>query len=170
MTAYRWAIQTASSRSMCSLPLPSMASMAHMRLSSGRCIVVWQPSVINSCLRFLKAPRVLIPVATKVLHRKRPALIPMLDNVVLAHYLRTLPNRLPGATQDKARAAGIAIEALGMFRADLEAVQPEVAAVVAALASAGFSLSPVRTLEILLWTEIEERGYYREASATTREA
>jgi hypothetical protein len=112
----------------------------------------------------VQAPRVLIPVATKVLHRKRPALIPMLDNVVLAHYLRTSPTRLPGATQDKARAAGVAIDAMRLFRADLEAAQIEIASVVDALAGEGYAHSPVRVLEILLWTEIEERGYYRQAS------
>lgn len=102
-------------------------------------------------------PRVLIPVATKVLHRKRPALIPMLDNVVLAHYL----GRLPPATQDKTRAAGVAVEVLGKFRDDLAAVHSEVDAVTADLAAAGFELTPVRVLEVLLWTEVEDRGYYR---------
>ena len=57
---------------------------------------------------------VLAPVATKVLHRKRRSLIPILDNVVLAHYLTTDgPARLPGRTQDKARAAGAANTRLG---------------------------------------------------------
>jgi hypothetical protein len=102
-------------------------------------------------------PRVLIPVATKVLHRKRPALIPMLDNVILAHYL----GRLPPATQDKSRAVGVAVEVLKMFRVDLDVVRSEVEAVVDDLTAAGFALSPVRVLEVLLWTEVEDRGYYR---------
>src|SRR5689334_12738011 len=34
----------------------------------------------------LDAKRVLVPVATKVLHRKRRALIPMLDSVIIEHY------------------------------------------------------------------------------------
>jgi Family of unknown function (DUF6308) len=108
-------------------------------------------------LAAIGVPRVLIPVATKVLHRKRPNLIPMLDNVVLAHYF----GRLPPATQDKTRAAGAAIEALERFRADLTAVRAEIDAVVADLAAAGFLLTPVQVLEVLLWTEVEERGYYR---------
>jgi hypothetical protein len=99
----------------------------------------------------------LIPVATKVLHRKRPALIPILDNVVLAHYL----GRLPPATQDKNRAAGVAIEVLRRFQADLAAVRAEVDAVVTTLAAAGFKLTSVRVLEVLVWTAVEERGYYR---------
>jgi hypothetical protein len=104
---------------------------------------------------------VLVPVATKVLHRKRTALIPILDNVLLAHYLGTAPNRLPSATQDKSRAAGAASEALRLFRADLLAGKSSIDAVVTLLATAGFLLSPVRVLEVLLWTEVEERGYYR---------
>ena len=105
----------------------------------------------------VSVPKVLIPVATKVLHRKRPYLIPILDNVVLAHYL----GRLPPATQDKTRAAGVAVEVLGRIRDDLAAVRSEVDAVATDLAAAGFVLSPVRVLEVLLWTEVEERGYYR---------
>jgi hypothetical protein len=96
-----------------------------------------------------------------VLHRKRTALIPILDNVLLAHYLGTAPNRLPSATQDKSRAAGAASEALRLFRADLLAGKSSIDAVVTLLATAGFLLSPVRVLEVLLWTEVEERGYYR---------
>ena len=105
----------------------------------------------------VSVPKILIPVATKVLHRKRPALIPILDNVVLAHYL----GRLPPATQDKSRAATVAVDVLGKFRDDLVAVRSEVDLVVTSLAAAGFLLSPARVLEILLWTEVEERGYYR---------
>jgi Family of unknown function (DUF6308) len=105
-------------------------------------------------------PEVLIPRATKVLHRKRSNLIPMLDMVLLSHYLRTVPGRL-SATQDKTRAAGVVIEVLGKFRADLESAHSEIDAVTTNLAAAGFMLSPVRVLEVLLWTEVEERGYYR---------
>lgn len=105
----------------------------------------------------IAVPRVLIPVATKVLHRKRPALIPMLDNVVLSHYL----GRLPPSTQDKNRAAGVAIDVLEKFRIDLIAVRAEVDVIVTELIVTGFMLSPVRALEVLVWTEVEERGYYR---------
>lgn len=115
-------------------------------------------SEIGALLRAaVGVPRVLIPVATKVLHRKRPYLLPILDNVVLAHYL----GRLPPATQDKTRAAGVAVEVLRKFRDDLVAVRSEADAIVTNLAAAGFVLSPVRVLEVLLWTQVEERGYYR---------
>jgi hypothetical protein len=99
--------------------------------------------------------KVLIPVATKVLHRKRPALIPMLDSVILAHYL----GQIPPATQDKTRAAGVAVEVLERSRDDLAAVRAEVDVVVTDLAAAGFVLSSVRVLEVLLWSEVDEHDY-----------
>src|SRR5262249_9592285 len=62
---------------------------------------------------------VLLPVATKVLHRKRRWLIPMLDNVVLGHYLVARGRRdLLPKTQDKRTAADAAVEALIGFRED----------------------------------------------------
>ena len=109
----------------------------------------------------VRVPRVLVPVATKVLHRKRPNLVPMLDNVVLAHYLGTTPDRLPAATQVKEKAADIAVEALRLFRTDLDAAFAAVEAARAFVAEEGYPLTLVRTLEILVWTEIEVRGYYR---------
>ncbi len=57
--------------------------------------------------------------------------------------------------------AGAAVEALGSFRTDLSAARAEVGAVGPDLAAAGFILTPVCVLEVLLWTDVEERGYYR---------
>jgi hypothetical protein len=115
-------------------------------------------SVRNLLHRAVSVPQVLIPVATKVLHRKRPKLIPMLDNVVLEHYLG---NPLPPATQDKARATSVAIQALKVFRTDLAAVSPAIDSVIAGLVQEDCVLTRVRVLEVSLWTEAEDRGYYR---------
>ncbi len=109
----------------------------------------------------IQVPGVLIPVATKVLHRKRPHLIPILDNVVLAHYLGTTPQRLPAATQDKQRAAGAAVRVLDQFRGDLRGAHQAIQTIRQRLLLDGYDLSPVRILELLLWTQVEERGYYR---------
>jgi len=105
---------------------------------------------------------VLIPVATKVLHRKRPSLIPMLDNVVLGYYLNTDAHRvlLPRA-QDKAKATDVAMTALDLFRADLVRGGDAIDALRASLEGEGFTLSPVRILELMVWTEVEPAGYYR---------
>ncbi len=109
----------------------------------------------------IQVPRVLIPVATKVLHRKRRALIPMLDNVVLAHYLGTSPDHLPAATQDKRRAAGIAVEVLQSVRDDLRIGQSELDSLRQSLAVNGYTLTTIRILEFLIWSEVEPYGYYR---------
>jgi hypothetical protein len=105
---------------------------------------------------------VLVPVATKVLHRKRRRLIPMLDNVVLAHYLKVGgPDKLPWRTQDKARAAQVAVEVLSLFREDLIACYEPLSALSSMAAEAGRPVTPLRILELLIWSEVEPKGYYR---------
>jgi Family of unknown function (DUF6308) len=110
----------------------------------------------------VQARWVLIPVATKVLHRKRRSLIPMLDSVVLRHYLggpeyKTI---LPG-TESKAKAADVAMEALRLFRHDLLQTESEIGRLRDKLALVGFPLTLVRILELLVWTQVEPAGNYR---------
>jgi hypothetical protein len=110
----------------------------------------------------VQAPYVLLPAATKVLHRKRPALIPMLDNVVLGYYLKALGQASLGArTQDKRHAAGVGRIVLDAFRRDLLAVQLPIESTRKLLVSRGYALTAVRILEILVWTQVEPQGYYR---------
>ena len=109
----------------------------------------------------VQAPQVLVAVATKVLHRRRRGVIPMLGSVVLDYYLdaggRADLKRLKA---DKRRAAAVAV--LKDFRADLRSVVWEVAKLRGRLAAAGFAPTPIRILEVLVWTETEPRGYYRQ--------
>ncbi|MCC6222184.1 MAG: hypothetical protein IT201_01680 [Thermoleophilia bacterium] len=109
-----------------------------------------------------RVPGVLLPVATKVLHRKRRRLIPMLDNVLLNHYLAS-PERsvLKTATQDGRRAASVARVVLKLFRADLAASVEALRPIGEGLASLGYPLTPLRMLEILVWIETEPGGTYR---------
>lgn len=63
---------------------------------------------VHSAVRLIDAsvavPSVLVPVATKVIHRKRRGLVPMLDQVVLDYYLDATGNaKLKASTQDKRR-------------------------------------------------------------------
>ncbi len=123
-------------------------------------------AVLEGVRRLLDAavqvPWVLVPVACKVLHRKRPRLIPMLDNVVLGHYQRALGEGwLAAASQDKRRAATAGMRVLVAFREDLRAVAEPLGRVVDALAREGFQLTPVRALEVLVWTQVEPYGQYR---------
>jgi hypothetical protein len=106
---------------------------------------------------------VLVATATKVLHRKRRFLIPMLDSVVLRHYLATNPAsfRVCVESDYKSRAADGAMDAVVAFHDDLVAAQAEIEAIRQSLAQQGYLLSPVRILEVLVWTEREQRGGYR---------
>jgi len=110
----------------------------------------------------VQARQVLVPVATKVLHRKRRGFIPMLDNVVMGHYIDSaLRPDLREKSQSKQTAAFVAVEVLKAFREDLRQGHPLIEAIRAQLLRAGFDLTPVRILEILVWTETEMNGYYR---------
>ena len=110
----------------------------------------------------VQARQVLVPVATKVLHRKRRGFIPMLDNVVMGHYIDSaLRPDLREKSQSKQTAAFVAVEVLKAFREDLRQGHPQIEAIRAQLLRAGFDLTPVRILEILVWTETEMNGYYR---------
>jgi len=110
----------------------------------------------------VQARQVLVPVATKVLHRKRRGFIPMLDNVVMGHYIDSaLRPDLREKSQSKQTAAFVAVEVLKAFREDLRQGHPQIEAIRAQLLKAGFEPTPVRILEILMWTETEMNGYYR---------
>lgn len=101
---------------------------------------------------------VLLPVATKVLHRKRRNLIPVLDNVVLEHYVG---KSVVAKAQNKRNAPDVGIEALKKFRYDLKATQHSIQTVCEFLAEKSYHFSQVRVLEALIWIESEPRGYYR---------
>jgi hypothetical protein len=96
-------------------------------------------------------------VATKVLHRKRRNFIPMLDNVVRDHYLTALEVRslnTPENWANKELNLALALKALIGFREDLRESRSAVAGYREFLHAANYSLSPVRILEILIWTKL----------------
>jgi hypothetical protein len=110
----------------------------------------------------VQAEMVLTAVATKVLHRKRRGLIPMLDNVILDYYLdaRNRPD-LKRIKSQKPHAADVAMQVLNGFREDLRGRLDEILHLKQILMDDGFALTHVRILEVLVWTEVEPRGYYR---------
>jgi hypothetical protein len=105
----------------------------------------------------------LVATATKVLHRKRRFLIPMLDSVVLRHYLTGNPSsyRVCVESDYKNRAADGAMDAVLVFHRDLVGAQAEIESIRLSLDRQGFALSPVRILEVLVWTQTEAAGMYR---------
>jgi len=119
----------------------------------------WKPGIVENLLDEACSIRgVLTAVATKVLHRKRRALIPMLDSVVLAHYL---DKRDLNRSQDKQNAASVGMKALRKFRTDLIDSSDVIAEIRDGLGKAGYPLSRLRILEILVWIEKEPYGVYR---------
>jgi hypothetical protein len=105
---------------------------------------------------------VAMAVATKVLHRKRPGWIPMLDSVMNRAYLDALGKQgLKSRLDQGAAAAGVGAFIMNAFRQDLEGVEKPVREISEALNQAGFPITDVRILEIALWQAEEERAYYR---------
>lgn len=108
-----------------------------------------------------QVPYVLVPVATKVLHRKRRYLVPMLDTVVSDYYLDRLGRGdLRASTQDKKRAAPAARVPLEGFRRDLDAAWQQLADLRAHLDSAGFPVTELRILEVLIWIWADPQRQY----------
>jgi Family of unknown function (DUF6308) len=80
---------------------------------------------------------------TKALHPKRPALIPMLDSVVVAYL----------ASDDGATFGERAIALVRSYKRDLDGNLPALRDVQRALACRGYGLTEVRILDILIWSQ-----------------
>lgn len=105
---------------------------------------------------------VLMPVATKVLHRKRRALIPMLDRVVLYAYLDALGRSgLKAKLEDGTQAPDVGMVVLKTFRTDLLDAWDPLERVAGELEAKRTPVTPLRVLEVAVWIATEERGYYR---------
>lgn len=81
--------------------------------------------------------------------------------MLLAHYLGVGPQSLPSKTQDKRYAADLAIEVLTRFREDLIACYRDLDDLSRLAAEENIPVTPLRILELLAWSEVEPRGYYR---------
>ena len=67
---------------------------------------------------------ILVPVATKVLHRKRRHLVPMLDSVLIDYYRSTGMEVSGAALEDGPLAGSAVMPILRSFRSDLEVAVP----------------------------------------------
>ena len=115
-------------------------------------------SVGRLLARVLPVRWVGLAVATKVLHRKRPLLIPMLDSVLVTHY--TGKKEIYGGV-NLPRTEQECTAVVRMFRDDLLAAGPLLDPIQHNLESSGFSLTKLRLLEIMIWIEKESNGIYR---------
>jgi len=95
-----------------------------------------------------------LAVATKILHKKRPGLIPILDSILLVHYRDAYPDGW------EPKIGLVAVRAIELFRYDLLSVRDRTEALVSDLAERGFPLTPVRALEALMWIECSKAEVY----------
>ena len=84
---------------------------------------------------------------TKALHRKRPALIPMLDSVVQAYLARDDPGT-PSSGSFGARATAL----VHSYKRDLDLNRSVLHEVQRELASRTYRLTEVRILDLLIWS------------------
>jgi hypothetical protein len=102
-------------------------------------------------------------VVTKVLHRKRRQAIPILDSVVVGHYCdkRTAAMLADGAPSGDVRFHRAMEQAFLAVQSDLVATAAELATLQALVVAGGWNVGTLRLHDILAWTEVEPRGYYR---------
>jgi hypothetical protein len=85
---------------------------------------------------------------TKALHRKRPALIPILDSVVQAYLTRDDPNmRSSGSFGERATAL------VRSYKRDLDRNRSALQEIQQELASRTYRLTEVRVLDLLIWSQ-----------------
>ncbi len=88
---------------------------------------------------------------TKALHRKRPALIPMLDSVVQG-YLAT--GEAEGASAGSFGERGTAL--VHSYKRDLDRNAPTLQGLKRELSNRGHELSEVRILDIVIWSSLAQ--------------
>ena len=124
----------------------------NLSLVAGESEIPWS-SIHGAIAGICKVPRAKIAVSTKILHKKRPELIPILDSVIVGYYKPRL-----GRARFKDDAAR-AIAVLKEFRRDLVSAEERLRACHRLLGHDDITLC--RMLEVLLWVTNEPRGYYR---------
>jgi len=93
--------------------------------------------------------RAKLGIATKILHKKRPGLIPMLDMLLQGHYRRRLTTRAKTL-------GGYGVSLIKLLREDLLAELPAVTALCEVAARQQKPVTPVRMLDHLVWSQLAE--------------
>lgn len=96
-------------------------------------------------------------VATKILHKKRPALVPIYDSVMVQYYSDRVKPPIRWGTPTGLRL----VRELQVFRQDLLVCHDRIEELFAAAAANGWPISPIRALEAVIWIENEPKAYYR---------
>jgi len=99
-------------------------------------------------------PRVKLSVATKILHKKRPGLIPILDPVVESHYFPQWCQPIPGRGWGE-----YAVALIRVVHQDMLSVAVELRELEYELEEAGAPMTPCRILNVLTWIARVGSGY-----------
>ena len=94
-----------------------------------------------------------VPKATKILHKKRPNLIPVFDSRVGLYYAARLRN--PKFDLDADDISSL----LESFRQDLQAVTEEVRNLKRELDATNVRLTNIRILDHLIWARLDQRNF-----------
>jgi hypothetical protein len=108
---------------------------------------------LQAAFAVLCGPHRGISVASKLLHLKRPRLIPLLDALVV----ELLGVRVPSGDDNAARAA-VAAELTTHLASQARANRAALGELQAELAAEGYDLSAMRVIDILLWTSHPAAG------------
>jgi hypothetical protein len=95
-----------------------------------------------------RIPKIKLARASKILHKKRPDLIPIIDSVLIAYYRDVDQEGWQNLTCGEE-----AKKVLRLFRSDLIAARDELRPIRQRLDQLGRPLSEVRSLELLIWME-----------------
>jgi len=105
-----------------------------------------EPGISRAITAICRVPRSKLSVATKILHKKRPGLIPVFDSVVEGHYW---PRWCPTV---KGRSWGdYAVALTRLVHKDMLSVASELRDLRCALREAGKPLTGCRILDALMW-------------------
>jgi hypothetical protein len=98
-----------------------------------------------------KVPRVKLATTTKILHKKRPSMVPIFDRVVEGHYwLKRVPNVPDQSWGD------YAVTMIAAFHRDLLSVKGRLRDLTNELDAAGTPLTECRILELLMWATLAD--------------
>jgi hypothetical protein len=104
-------------------------------------------------------------VTTKILHKKRPNLIPIMDTVLGKHYhinfgQTVFPKYQKGKTSGK-----VVVAYMQQMQEEMRNCEKELDLLYEAAAQNNTTISRLRIFEILLWTEVEGGGWYRDTKS-----
>jgi cyclic pyranopterin phosphate synthase len=117
-----------------------------LRLWDSEASILWND--LAELFRCCLAPGLRPARVTKVLHKKRPNLIPILDSVIVHYLKRTAAKKGIALPNDEAERM---VSYVKLLRTDVERNLPTLQHLGKRVAALGGELSPLRVLDIVIW-------------------